>query len=153
MDNYFQPNGLLDVLADKALEPYEENMHCRGMLQMLREYAESVEVLGTLDDEAYDELLANSLVFLKLLDASAVNTVLECLARDTPLLVNRHPAIEEVLGEDYPLFYEDYAHAQALLGDEQVIHAAHLHLTRVDKARFALRRFLGAFQKVAESVM
>jgi hypothetical protein len=26
-------------------------------------------------------------------------------------------------------------------------------LTRADKARFALRRFLGAFQHVAESVM
>ena len=153
MNNYFQPDGLLDVLAEKALASHGENMHCRGMLEMLREYAESVEVLETLDDEAYDELLASSLVFLKLLDASAVNTVLECLARDTPVVVNRHPALEEVLGEDYPLFYEDYAHAQVLLADEQRVHAAHRHLASADKSRFTLQSFLDTFQEIATSTL
>jgi Polysaccharide pyruvyl transferase len=66
-----------------------------------------VKHLGPLDNDDYDALISdsNSVIFLHLIDASAVNTVIECLARGTPLIVNRHPAVEEYLGKEYPLFY------------------------------------------------
>ena len=63
----------------------------------------SVEVMEHLSDSAYDELLSDIVVFLNLIDASAVNTVIECIVRNTPLIINRLPAIVEILGEDYPL--------------------------------------------------
>ena len=63
----------------------------------------SVEVMEHLSDSAYDELLSENVVFLNLIDASAVNTVIECIVRNTPLIINRLPAIVEILGEDYPL--------------------------------------------------
>ena len=75
----------------------------------------SVEVLPWQSRSAYDRLLSRSVVFLDLLDASANNSVIECLARDTPLLVNRHPAVIEYLGPEYPLYFDDLAHAARLL--------------------------------------
>jgi hypothetical protein len=75
----------------------------------------SVEVLPWQPKAAYDWLLSRSAVFLDLIDASANNSVIECLARNTPLLVNRHPAVIEYLGPDYPLYFDDLAHAARLL--------------------------------------
>jgi hypothetical protein len=75
----------------------------------------SVEVLPWQPKSSYDRLLSRSVVFLDLIDASANNSVIECLARNTPLLVNPHPAVIEYLGPDYPLYFDDLAHAASLL--------------------------------------
>ena len=75
----------------------------------------SVEAISTLSDADYDTLLSQSVVFLKLIDASAVNTVLECVARGTPLIVNRLPALEELLGGTYLGFYDTLEEAAQLL--------------------------------------
>ena len=67
----------------------------------------SVEVIDHLCDTDYDKLLSVIIVFLNLVDASAVNMVIECIIFNTPLIVNRKPAIVEILGADYPLYYGD----------------------------------------------
>ena len=79
-------------------------------------------------NSAYDRLLAENVVFLSLLDSSANNTIVECIARATPILVNRHPAVIEYLGEDYPFFYGDYQDAAAKLLDIGRVEAAHSYL-------------------------
>lgn len=73
-----------------------------------RKCLESVEHLEFLSDLEYDELLNESIVFLNLVDASAVNTIIECMMRGTPVIVNRHPAVEEYLGKEYPGFYDEW---------------------------------------------
>lgn len=88
----------------------------------------SVEEVDHLSDEDYDRLLSTSVVLLDLYDASANNTVAECIARGTPLLVNRLPAVEESLGGDYPLYYEDYEQAARFARDDGRLAAAHHHL-------------------------
>ncbi len=75
----------------------------------------SVEVLSRLDEAAYDELLATSVVVTELYGAAANNLIVECLARGTPLLVNRLPAVEEYLSRDYPLFYAELSQIDSLL--------------------------------------
>lgn len=93
-------------------------------------------------DADYDRLLSENLVFVDLYDASANNAVIECLARATPILVNRLPAVEEYLGRDYPLFYDDLRQAAAMAQDLERLRAAHLHLlhcprrTHLDGAAF-----------------
>ncbi len=67
---------------------------------------ESVYHIGRVSDSDYDEYLSCSVVISRFLAASASNVVVECIARKTPLIVNRIPAIEEYLGVDYPLYYE-----------------------------------------------
>jgi hypothetical protein len=81
-----------------------------------------------LSDADYDQLLSCNVVFIELRDASANNTVIECLARGTPLLVNPLPAVREYLGEDYPLYYDNLQQAALMACDVQRLQAAHQHL-------------------------
>ena len=55
----------------------------------------------------YDLLLMQNIVFINLIDASAVNTILECIVRNTPIIVNKIDGIIDYLGEDYPLYYNE----------------------------------------------
>lgn len=87
-----------------------------------------VEEVEHLPDDEYDALLAANIVFLNLHDASANNTIVECIARATPLLVNRLPAVVEYLGPGYPLYYEHLSEAAANVMDLGRIRAAHEYL-------------------------
>lgn len=64
----------------------------------------SVIIPSKLNNEQYDNLLASSIVLLNLYDSSANNAVIECIARNTPMIINKHPAVVEYLGENYPLY-------------------------------------------------
>jgi hypothetical protein len=66
-----------------------------------------IEVINTLSDSDYDKLLSQNIVFVNLVDASAVNTLVECIARNTPIIINNHSAIVEILGSGYPLYFSD----------------------------------------------
>jgi hypothetical protein len=76
--------------------------HCHEYLQ---EICKNIEIIETLENSDYDTLLSENIVCIYLVDASTVNTVLECIVRNTPIIINRHPAVVELLGNDYPLFY------------------------------------------------
>jgi len=105
----------------------------------------NTEELAHLADAAYDQLLAENIVFVQLYDASANNTVVECLARGTPLLINPLPAVIEYLGADYPLYYDDLETAVRLALDTGRIRAAQEHMLanpvrkQLDPARFRER--------------
>jgi hypothetical protein len=104
-----------------------------------------IEVMEYVPHEQYDDLLANNIAFLWLYDAAACNTVLECLIRGTPILVNRLPALEEYLGEDYPFFYETLDGANAKVEDRGLIEAAHAHLeTATIRPRLTADAFVAA---------
>ncbi|HZU14652.1 MAG TPA: hypothetical protein VFB58_17585 [Chloroflexota bacterium] len=105
-----------------------------------------VERLPRLTDDAYDDLLSRSVIFLDLIDASAVTTVVECLARATPLLINRHPAVVEYLGADYPFYFDSLEEAECKLADRCLIWAAHRHMLSNPIVRqLAPQAFLDAF--------
>ena len=101
-----------------------------------------MEELHLLSDPEYDTLLAENVVFLLLGDCSAVNTVIECIVRATPIVVNRHPAIEEALGSDYPGFYDTLEQAAAIVNDPSAIHAMHEHIGRIDLDPFRIATFV-----------
>ncbi|MBK6740407.1 MAG: tetratricopeptide repeat protein [Haliea sp.] len=94
---------------------------------------------GHLSDAAYDSLLSCNIVFIQLYDASANNTVIECIARGTPVLVNPLPAVLEYLGLDYPLYYDSLEQAAAMALDPHRLAVAHTHLMENP-----LRKLLGA---------
>ncbi len=93
-----------------------------------------VELLDWISHEDYDTMLTSGIVFLDLYDSSANNAVIECIARNTPLLVNRHPAVIEYCGEDYPLYFDDLDHASSILVDTDRIISAHEYFKRMDKS-------------------
>jgi hypothetical protein len=91
---------------------------------------DSVVTLDTLSDSDYDYMLSKNIVFLDLYDNSATNTIIECMVRQTPILVNRLPAVVEYLGEDYPLYYSDLAEAEQKLNDIDLICSASVYLSQ-----------------------
>src|SRR5262249_9119542 len=81
----------------------------------------------------YDDLFAANVVVTELYAAAANNLVVECIARNTPIVVNRLPATMEYLGADYPLLFEDLEEIPELLAFDSIL-AAHHHLTQLDKS-------------------
>lgn len=95
--------------------------------------------------EAYDELLAGSVVMTEVIEAAANNVVVECIARSTPLLINWNSSAVEYLGAHYPLYYGSMAEASWKAGDERQIMAAHRYLVGLDKSKLRVDRFVKDF--------
>ena len=99
-------------------------------------------------DLEYDDFLKDKVVFLHLIDASACNTVIECIARCTPIILNRLPALEEYLGIDYPLFYPNNATQfeittfTRLAFENNTIRKAHVYLLYKSKEKLIMSEFV-----------
>lgn len=178
MNNYFPPPDIACALhrafdtagvpgnqnsivpsCSVSTNPQEHHNNWNAALeQAVQHQLASVELLPRVDNATYDGLLSENVVFLNLVDASAVNTVIECAVRHTPIILNRLPALEEMLGAQYPLFYDsqnsvDMAIEVRQLITHKAIAAAHHYLKHcVDQDKFRLRTFLREFtQRVQET--
>lgn len=92
----------------------------------------SVTELGYVSNDSYDALLSSSVILTELVAASANNVVVECIARNTPLVINRHPAVVEYLRPQYPLYFDRIEDVPELLTPDRVV-AAHRYLRDMDK--------------------
>jgi hypothetical protein len=101
----------------------------------------NVKMYYTKTFEEYDELLCKNLVFVELFDAAANNTVLECIIRNTPIIINKIEGVVDYLGENYPLYYNHLDEVPALI-NSQLILKAHLYLANMNKQRFMIKTFL-----------
>ena len=91
--------------------------------------------------------MSKNVVFLQLFDAGANNIVVECIMRNNPIIVNRLPALYEYLGEDYPLYYENFEQAQQLVNDLDKIEEGHLYLKKKDKYIMSPGYFVSSFEQ------
>jgi len=98
----------------------------------------SVKMYYTDTFQEYDELLSKNIVFLHLFDAAANNTVLECIIRNTPIIVNRIESVVEYLGEDYPLYFNEISEVPDLLNK---VEQAHIYLKNMDKTSISMDYF------------
>ena len=73
--------------------------------------------------------------------ASANNVVIESILRCAPLIINRHPAVEEYLGKGYPLFFDHIEEVADLLETDTIL-SAHQYLEKLDKAPFTGESFM-----------
>lgn len=115
----------------------------------------SVDFIEFLNNEEYDTLLTENIVFINLVDASAVNTLIECILRNTPIIVNKHPAVVELLGEKYPLYFENNAtdveiniSVHRLFKDPLIIKKAHKYLKHLDKSIYHINYFVSHFANI-----
>jgi hypothetical protein len=110
-----------------------------------------VNYIEYLDNDSYDILMTENIIFINLVDASAVNTVIECIVRSTPIIVNKHPAVVELLGENYPLYFNNedlYIEINNLLSNDKLIRNAHNYLKRMDKKFFHINTFVNEFHNI-----
>lgn len=101
-----------------------------------------VSTPGRVDNDEYDALLSENIAVLPLYDASASNSLLECIARATPVLVDPLPAIQEYLGADYPLYFHTLEDAARKCEDDGALLAAHEYLLQLPKRQFTRDNFL-----------
>ena len=112
-----------------------------------------VDFIDKLCNDDYDQLLTNNIVFINLVDSSAVNTIIECIVRNTPIIVNDHPAVVELLGPNYPLYFKDNyknyfemnQQVVSLLSNTNNIKKAYQYLTGLNKSRFNILNFTSQF--------
>lgn len=117
-------------------------------IQLTSDQNKSVKLVDHLSNESYDQFLTENIVFLDLYDSSANNAIIECIARGTPLLINRHPAIIEYLGEEYPFYFSDYDDAKNKLNNLDLIKFTNQYLMEYDlRKNIMLTTFVNEFEK------
>lgn len=117
---------------------------------------DGVKKMNNLEGEEYNDLLSKNIVFLHLEDVSTINTIIECCVRNCPFIVNRHPAVVELVGDEYPLFYRidstesDLAYffkinkqIEQMFKDSAIIYKAYKYLCSLDKTRFHIDTITG----------
>lgn len=115
-----QPDAELHVLGDKIHRPPDRPDFHEEATRALRE-TEGLRWHGAVPRTAVHGLLAECDLALSIRDPSVEaarelsTKVLEYGAAGLPVVLNRAPAYEQLLGEDYPLFLEDPAEAAELL--------------------------------------
>ena len=117
-------------------------------IQLTDDQNKSVKLVDHLSNNEYDKLLTENIVFLDLYDSSANNAIIECIARGTPLLINRHPAVIEYLGEEYPFYFKDYNEATNKLHDIDLIKYTNEYLLNFSlRKNIMLETFIDDFKK------
>jgi hypothetical protein len=105
---------------------------------------DEITILKELDKNEYELLFVNSCVFLYLEDANAHNIINECIKFNTPIIVNKLPAVVEYLGEDYPLYYENDSELELLHNPnyfQKMVVAANIYIMQMDKTKININYF------------
>lgn len=102
---------------------------------------------GYKSSDQYDEMLSSSVVFLDLYDVAACNVVLECISRNTPILINKLQANVDYLGEEYPFYFSDLEEASVKINDMDLIEKTSIYLKSMDKSKLSSGHFIKTFAK------
>jgi hypothetical protein len=125
-----------------------QNNWIKHMIEYLDGLTQKIEIMSAVDNKTYDDLLTNNLVFLNLVDGSAVNTLIECAVRNTPVFVNRHPAAVEILGRKYPLYYDNLNDINRILSDPANLIKANEYMKTIDKTPYKINEFVKSLNKI-----
>lgn len=128
----------------KLQSPFRKNLLTGSWPRYNVKDTPDVDLIGPLTDKEYDLLLSNSIVFLPLTAASGCNTLVECIVRNTPVLVNPMAAIVEYLGEDYPMYFTSYDEAKKKQG---LYLQAHEYLKTLDKQKLTYEYFVESMEQ------
>ena len=144
---YFNQDNL--VATDELLI-VNETM-CRDKNLKKIHLNQNVSIINYVENDDYDKLLSENIVFINLYDASAVNTVIECIVRNTPILVNRINALEEILGKKYPMFYDNIDQIKDML-NMNLIDKTYEYLKTIDKSYLKIETFITNFENIIKEI-
>ena len=112
-----------------------------------------ISIIEKLSNALYDDLMTRCVVCLDLYDSSANNAVIECISRNTPLIINKIPAVVEYLGEEYPLYFYNSEDVKFMIEDHDLILKAHQYLKNMNKNFLSLTKFISDTNNAVESVI
>lgn len=131
------PNGYRKTWMPSNRKDYPELLRIRELnseespASVKNKWA-NTEILNHLTNEDYDKYLSANIGFVNLFDSSANNAIVECIARNTPILTNKIPAVVEYLGPDYPFYFNNEHDVFSLLNNEKILDA-HRYLSNMNK--------------------
>lgn len=107
-------------------------------------YNKDIIIVNELENEEYIKIFNNSCVFLDIEDGIANNIVLECIKYNTPIFVKRIPSLEEYLGKNYPLFFNNIKELnECMKGDNflDLIVTGNEYMKKMNKKHISLDYF------------
>jgi hypothetical protein len=107
----------------------------------------SVKIYYTKTFEEYDRYLQENIILVNMYDAAVNNAVIECIVRNTPIVVNKLPGVIDYLGNDYPLYFNKESEINDLLTNEK-IKAAHEYLKKLNKDDLKIESFVKNFIEI-----
>lgn len=137
MDNYFPPDDIsfsLDMISTikhdnsflYCMYKYIRELQAKygdnipGLRDFIDKQMSSVKILDHLPNKEFDLLMSEYVVFVDFIECSAANTLVECMARGNPIIVNRFPAVVEYLGPNYPLYFDSPDDVHRILTRERI---------------------------------
>ena len=99
-----------------------------------------------------NDLLSNNIVIFNIDEMSIdFDILLECIMRNTPIIINKNDYVVELLGNDYPLYYEYSSpikmnnDVMKLLSNTDSIRKAYKYLEKIKKDSFHVCSFVSDF--------
>jgi glycosyltransferase involved in cell wall biosynthesis len=144
---YYVPTKRIKKGILRTGEPHIEEMFVTEKKVLnLKPDESSVEQISYLPNVDYDLFLSKNIVYVEFYDTSANNIIIECLVRNTPILVNPLPAVREYLGENYPFYFHDLEEAAKKADDIGLIEETHNYLkSHALKEKLTAEYFLKSF--------
>lgn len=119
------------ALSKEWMKVWDERVQRHwALLDDRRDFCTDVKTYNFCTPSQYDELLSKNIIAMEFFDLSAANGILDCIVRNTPVIVNRHPAAVEYLGPHYPLFFD---HPEQIPYLVRRAEEAHIYLKNVNK--------------------
>jgi polysaccharide pyruvyl transferase WcaK-like protein len=131
---------LMNILSEKSTV----DLRSFNSQDLLKDFLDRINIMPGVSNEDFDKLFVENIIFLDLVDASTVNTILEVIVRKTPIVVNRIPPTVELLGESYPLFYDNIDEINDLINLER-IKEAHEYMKQLDDNIYRIDHFVESF--------
>ena len=160
-NNYFPSAEFSENMKNFLIhkEPNENNRKCshhtitnnwhNHLYEDIQKNIKSVELIEYMSNFNYDDYLSRNIVFVRIVDGSAINTLIECIARNTPIIINKHPSVVELLGEKYPLYFDDDSD---LIIKEKNVKAAHLYLKKFNKKPLMIETFINELNIIISEI-
>lgn len=112
----------------------------------------SVELYYSHNHSEFDDLLRKNIILLDIFDASANNSVVECIAGNTPFFCRKHPATEQYLGNDYPMFFDDLSFVESFINNDTELNnlyeKTYKYMKNIDKSDLSLNSFAKSIEKI-----
>tara|TARA_B110000008_G_C16975010_1_gene565473 strand:+ start:2412 stop:4769 length:2358 start_codon:yes stop_codon:yes gene_type:complete len=113
---------------------------------------DTVKIYNTSSYLEYDNLLINNIIIIPLWNASANNSILECIHMNIPAFVTRLPATEEYLGKEYPMFFTNISEVEYIINNKNLLHKTytktHNYMKMMDKSDIQVNVFYSELLKI-----
>jgi hypothetical protein len=146
----FESIFYVDVNYNKCLLKTGHGSELQDMNFLKNTVGERISEVNFLErksDKEYDKLLESSIVFLDLYDVAANNTILDCIVRNTPVLINKLRGAVDYLGEDYPFYFSSLEEASIKAQDLNLIKETNEYLKNLSiKKELTIEHFIESFK-------